>query len=174
MPNKWHFNIYWWLSYLLNTIVKLEFGEVVLLRKIANIVALISLLLLSACGTSSKTNEQKAAVEVGRYFLENYNNGALEKDIYYIFNPDEKNSLLDSAIVNKCKENEFYWIAYYDEHTVLISKGAYFQECLGYLFTDGTKPVDVAEKSKEFGFDEDSMIITNTISDNLYSYRAGL
>ena len=31
-----------------------------------------------------------------------------------------------SSIIKECTENEFYWVAFYDEHTVFIYKGALF------------------------------------------------
>ena len=154
------------------------------------IVLLFSVLLLCSCSVGDNSSEssisqnvttsetrysdkEKAAIEVGEYFLENYNNQSFSKeDTYYINN--EISSHLDSSIVSKCKDNEFYWVSFYDEHTVFIYKGAYFQTAMGYLVTDGTAPAGVAEKSEEFGFDKNSMEISKTISDQLYSIRAGL
>ena len=79
-----------------------------------------------------------------------------------------------SSIIKECTENEFYWVAFYDEHTVFIYKGAFFHTARGYLVTDGTTPENVAEKSEKLGFDENSMEIAKTISDRLYYVRAGL
>lgn len=143
---------------------------------------------ISLCGCSIQENfyenaitseieysdEEKAAIEVGEYFLENYNNQNFSKEGIYYIDVNDKDIPYDSSIVKKCTENEFYWVAFYDEHTVFLYKGAIFQTARGYLVTDGTTPEDVAEKSGKLGFDENTMKISKTISNRLYYVRAGL
>ena len=120
------------------------------------------------------SDEEKTAIEVGEYFLQNYNNQNFSKEDTYYIDANDKDIPYDLSIVKKCTENEFYWVAFYDEHTVFIYKGAFFHTARGYLVTDGTTPEDVAEKSEKLGFDENSMEIAKTISDRLYYVRAGL
>jgi hypothetical protein len=120
------------------------------------------------------SDEEKTAIEVGEYFLENYNNQNFSKEGIYYIDANDKDIPYDLSIVKKCTENEFYWVAFYDEHTVFIYKGAFFHTARGYLVTDGTTPEDVAEKSEKLGFDENSMEIAKAISDRLYYVRAGL
>ena len=86
------------------------------------------------------SDEEKTAIEVGEYFLENYNNQNFSKEDTYYIDANDKDIPYDSSIIKECTENEFYWVAFYDEHTVFIYKGAFFHTARGYLVTDGTTP----------------------------------
>lgn len=150
-------------------------------------------LLISGCGivnnttssaeTSSElytsgavyTDKQKAAIEVGEYFLDNFENEVFSKDIKYHFNfPDERAFHINADIVEECEKNSFMWVAYFDEHTVVIYEPPFAHNAKGYLVTDGSTPKNVSSKSEQFGFDPYTMKITETISDKLYRYSAGL
>lgn len=153
---------------------------------------IIILPLISGCGvvnntqslvehTSEYTSEaiytykQKAAIEVGEYFLDNFKNETFSKDIKYHFTFQiDIEPQIDAGIVEKCEENNFMWVAYFDEHTVIIYEPPFAHDAKGYLVTDGSVPKNVSSKSGQFGFDPYTMKITETISDKLYKFSAGL
>lgn len=84
-------------------------------------------------------------------FLENYNNQNFSKEDTYYIDANDKDIPYDSSIIKECTENEFYWVAFYDEHTVFIYKGAFFHTARGYLVTDGTTQKMSPKSLKNWG-----------------------
>lgn len=123
--------------------------------------------------TYEHTDKIQVAEQLGNYLFDELKNKEIDIEERINAEPHGEQYIIKDEQLKKDFAENFAWAVFVDEHTVLIYDEAVFQSCFGYLVTDGKKYSE-GDLYVGYGFDNGTITLNQTSTDNVYHFDAGL
>lgn len=147
------------------------------------IITIIALPMIINIADKYEKNKQIENAEViGNYILDGIAYNSFSTEVVYHLNTDLSTSNdynllpISTDEIKEIIDSKKFIDAYaLDENSVLISKGAIFQQVNGYIVTNGNVEIgESIEVPKEFMYDGNTVTVTSEVKENVYSFYGGL